>query len=636
MNKVFFTLGLLLLFFCPYANAQKNKDKDKDKDKKDYPQKEEVWTLDSDYFLQEYKLDNDTSLHLFQVYDYNDKHSISYSNLGNMGTPYIYNIFDDREQRKNNEVFFFDRINDFISKPEETKFYRVNHPYTWLYYATTPKSRNGQVIDFRHTQNVTKKFNWGFNIGLVGSTGRISHQHSRNTTFSPQLSYNGKHLSVFFFYNYTKSSIEENGGIVDTVEVNAKRFTTKMSTPFSNWGKRTWNLVAEYSVGSTDFQIINDSTRIEKYTPRIYAGYSFKFDKMFRTYEDADLNTDLYKNFYYGKAATYDSLFFRRMTNQFHLKFAESRLTPALKGAIGMENDMYYNFKDYHSANNASDYSNAYFEGGIGKNKSRNMFLNAVYRQYLTGYKTGDFTLKGTLGLKFYQGESDTLKYYFKASVDFYNKEPDYFLKHYYSNNYRWENNFDKTQTTRVGAEFSIPMWHLKIGASNYLINKYIYFDSNAEPKQFSDALNVFSVSAMKDFFFWHVRFANRLTWQKTNKNDILNLPQLALYHSTYFEFYLVKNVLLTQIGGEINYSTQYDAFGYSPATSVFYPLRHSKAGEYPLLNGFANIKIRGVLMFFKWENICNGWVRDWYYSTDNYPYQDFHFMFGILWRFGD
>ena len=52
MNKVFFTLGLLLLFFCPYANAQKNKDKDKDKNKKDYPQKEEVWTLDSDYFLQ--------------------------------------------------------------------------------------------------------------------------------------------------------------------------------------------------------------------------------------------------------------------------------------------------------------------------------------------------------------------------------------------------------------------------------------------------------------------------------------------------------------------------------------------------------------------------------------------------------
>lgn len=645
MNKILLIFSLLMFFFSADALAQKNKDKDK----KEFPKTVKIWKLSSDYSIEDYHLDTDTSLHLFQVYDYNDKHSISYSNLGNMGTPYIYNIFDDREQRKNNDVFFFDRINDFISKPEDTKFYQVNHPYTWLYYATTPKARNGQVIDFRHTQNVTRNFNWGFNIGLVGSTGRISHQHSRNTTFSPQMSYIGKHLSVHFFYNFTKSGIEENGGIVDTVEVNAKRFTTKMSQPFSNWGKRTWTLAAEYSLGKTDFQIINDSTRKEIYTPRLSFGYVFKFDKMFRTYEDTELNTDLYEDFHFKSSATYDSLFFRRTTNRFNLKIFENQYLPEIKGSIGMENEAYSNFENYLSSNNSSNYSNAFFEGGISKNKTRNMFLNGTYRQYLSGYRTGDFQLKGSLGLKFYQGKSDTLKYYFKASADFYNKEPDYFLKRYYSNNYRWDNKFDKILSTRIGAEFAVPLWHFRIGASNYLINNYIYFNSKAVPAQMKDALNVFSVSAMKDFFIWHVRFANRVTWQKTNKEAELNLPQFALYHSTYFEFYLVKNVLLTQIGGEVNFSTEYDAFGYSPATSVFYPAEKKtateteqktvekfKAGNYPLLNGFINIKIRGVLMFFKWENICNGWVRDWYYSTDNYPYQDFHFMFGILWRFGD
>ena len=650
MNKIILIFSLLAVVFATEASAQKNKDKDKDK--KEYPRTVKMWTLDSDYSIEEYKLDTDTALHLFQVYDYNDKHSISYSNLGNMGTPYIYNIFEDRELRKNKDVFFFDRINDFISKPEETKFYQVNHPYTWLYYATTPKARNGQVIDFRHTQNVNKNFNWGFNIGLVGSTGRMSHQHSRNTTFSPQMSYVGKHLSMHFFYNYTKTGIEENGGIVDTVEVNAKRFTTKMTQPFSNWGKRSWNFVTEYSLGKTDFQIINDSTRKEIYTPKISFGYVFKYDKMFRTYEDSELKTELYDNFYFPGTATYDSLFFKRLTNQFNLKIMENQLlgiSPAINGSIGIENEGYYNFKNYHSANNNTTYSNAFFQGGISKNKSRNMFLNGTYRQYLSGYKLGDVQLKGSLGLKFYQGESDTLKYLFKVSAEFNNSEPDYFLKRYYSNNYRWENSFNKLQTTRIGAEFSIPVWHLRIGASNYLINNYIYFNDEAKPAQLGDALNVFTVSAMKDFFIWHVRFANRVTWQKTNHNEVLNLPQLALYHSTYFEFYLVKNVLLTQIGGEVNFSTEYDAFGYSPATSVFYPMKKreedpnnplpvpiEKAGNFPLLNGYFNIKIRGVLMFFKWENICNGLVRDWYYSTYNYPYQDFHFMFGILWRFGD
>ena len=656
MNKIILIFSLLTFVLCSPSYAQKNKDKDKDK--KEYPKRVKIWTLDSDYSMEEYNLDTDTALHLFQVYDYNDKHSISYSNLGNMGTPYIYNIFDDRELRKNNDVFFFDRINDFISKPEETKFYQVNHPYTWLYYATTPKARNGQVIDFRHTQNVNKNFNWGFNIGLVGSTGRMSHQHSRNTTFSPQMSYVGKHLSMYLFYNFTKTGIEENGGIVDTVEVKNERFTTRLSQPFSNWGKRSWNFVTEYSVGKTDFQIINDSTRKEIYTPRLTFGYVFKFDKMFRTYEDSELNPDLYENFYFDGTATYDSLCFKRLTNQFHLKIAENQVlgvSPAIKGAIGMEAESYYNFQNYHSSNNPGDYSNAYFEGGIYKNKSRNMFFNGNYRQYLSGYKVGDFQLKGSLGLKFYQGKSDTLKYYFKATADFSNKEPDYFLKRYYSNNYRWNNKFDKLLTTRIGAEFSVPNWHLKLGASNYLINNYIYFNHDAVPAQLGEALNVFSVSAMKDFFIWHVRFANRVTWQKTNHNEILNLPQVALYHATYFEFYLVKNVLLMQLGGEVNFSTEYDAFGYSPATSIYYPIlkkepdenspvtetakpafKKQNPGNYPLLNGFANIKIRGVLMFFKWENICNGWLRDWYYSTDNYPYQDFHFMFGILWRFGD
>ena len=140
-----------------------------------------------------------------------------------------------------------------------------------------------------------------------------------------------------------------------------------------------------------------------------------------------------------------------------------------------MEAESYYNFQNYHSSNNPGDYSNAYFEGGIYKNKSRNMFFNGNYRQYLSGYKVGDFQLKGSLGLKFYQGKSDTLKYYFKATADFSNKEPDYFLKRYYSNNYRWNNKFDKLLTTRIGAEFSVPNWHFKLGASNYLINNYIY-----------------------------------------------------------------------------------------------------------------------------------------------------------------
>lgn len=625
----------LCLFICSLSSqamAQNNKKKDK----KEYPLKVKVWKLGKDYSIQDYSLDTDTSLHLFQVYDYNDKKSLSVSNLGNMGTPYISNIFDDRQQAKQSPVFFLDGMSDFISKPEDTKFYQVNHPYTWLYYATTPKARNGQVLDFTHTQNVTKNFNWGFNIGLVGSTGRISHQHTRNTTFSPQISYVGKHLQIHTFYKFNKFYVEEYGGIIDTIEIRNNRFTTKMENTFSDWGRRTWGLVAEYSLGKTDFNIVNDSTRYEIYTPRIAFGYAFAYDKIYRTYEDGDLDKSLYSNFYNSETSTYDSLYYHCLTNKATLKICENQYIPAVNGAIGIENELYYNFTDYLSDQGNTKYANTFFEAGISKNKSRNLLLNGYYKQYISGYKLGDMQVNGNLGFKLFKGESDTVKYKIKASIDFKNQEPTYFEKHYYANNYRWNNNFDKIQTTRIGAEIELPIWHFKAGASNYLLNNYVYINEKAMPAQTKSAITVQSVSLMKDFFVWHARFANRITAQTTNHNEILNLPKFALYHATYFEFFLVKNVLLTQIGAEIRYSGEYNAFGYTPATSLFYNSNRLKAGNYPIINGFANIKIKGVLMFFKWEHVNDGMIKDWYSSTDDYPIQDFHFMFGILWRFGD
>ena len=182
------------------------------------------------------------------------------------------------------------------------------------------------------------------------------------------------------------------------------------------------------------------------------------------------------------------------------------------------------------------------------------------------------------------------------------------------------------------------------------MIKKHIYFDSLAVPTQTDSLITVQTVKVSKDFFVWHLGFANKVVWQNTNHNEILNLPQIALYHSTYLEFYLVRKVLLTQIGGEVRFSTKYNPYEYSPATSVFYPMtdykrkaleessnkKNLKAGNYPIINAFVNIKIRGVLMFFKWEHLNDGRWQDYYAPTYCYPITDFHFMFGILWRFGD
>jgi len=634
----YLTLSILLCIITGEALGQSRKKKDdkKDEKKKEYPKKASIWQLDDDYSVKEYSVEQDTSLHLFHVWDPNDKKSISVNNLGNTGSPYQYNIFDDRMQAGKSPFFFMDYMSDCMAKPEDTKFYQVNHPYTWLYYACTPKARNGQMLDFTHTQNPNKKFNWGFNIKMESFRGRYSHQHMRNVGFTPQMSYTGKHLQIHFFYNFNKMSVEENGGVVDSVEIRNNRFTTKLESPFSNWGMRSWNLVGEYSVGKTDFNIINDSTRIEIYTPRLAAGYAFQYSKIFRTYEDNDISKKYYDNYYRSQYSTFDSLFYHKLSNRFHLKICENKITPELRGVIGIEHELYYNFRDYMSGQNQDKFMGTYFEGGISKNKTKNLILSGKYRQYMTGYKSGDMIVNGKLGFKIYKGESDTVNYEMKASVDFRNEEPTYFEKHYYSNNYKWDNNFSKTKTIRAGGEIAFPRWNLRVGGAYYLIDDFVYINDKAVPAQMNSPLNVLSLSVSHDLHAGPFHMANRATIQKADDNGKLCLPNYALYNSTYFQFYLVKNVLLTQLGGEVRFSGEYNALGYSPATSLFYQNSRIKAGNYPIINGFANIKIHGVLMFFKWEHIDGGLIKDWYAATDCYPLQDFHFMFGILWRFGD
>ncbi len=633
---------MILVLVSGVAQAQTQKTK-KEKKKDDYPMKVNVWTLGKDLSPVDYKLDEDTALHLFQVYDKNEKQSISTTNLGNMASPYISNVFDDRPINKWNSIIFFNSLNDFWNVPEKTKYYQVNHPYTWLYYVTAPKSRKEQIVDFTHTQNVNSKFNWAFNIKLDGSAGRLSHQQTRLVSFAPNISYRGKHFSLYTFYKFNKFQIQENGGILkDSIDLNNKRFNTKMDKSDSYWGYRHWGLVSEYSLGTTDFKIINDSTRTEIYTPRIAFNYTFDFEKQFRSYTDGDMDSTVFDHFYQNVPATYDSIFFRRVTNKFQLKICEGQLmgfSPGIRGAIGIEHETYHNLANYIEKNYSEQNQNTFFEAGIFKNKSRSLYLSGDFKQYLTGAKSGDTELNGKLGYKLFKHNSDTVNAYLDASVDFYNLEPTYFEKHYSSNNFKWDNKFSKSKIIRIGAEFGMPQWHFKVSASNYMLTDYIYFNSKAVPMQDNGNITVQTVKITKDFFVWHVRFANRFVWQHSDKNEILNLPDFALYHSTYFEFFLVPKVLLTQIGGEVRYSSEYDAYGYSPATSVFYPLGDKaelKAGNYPIINAFFNMKIKGVLMFFKWEHINDGMIKDYYAATDCYPITDFHFKFGILWRFGD
>lgn len=68
----------------------------------------------------------------------------------------------------------------------------------------------------------------------------------------------------------------------------------------------------------------------------------------------------------------------------------------------------------------------------------------------------------------------------------------DWFEESYYSNNFRWNNNF--SPTTYLGLAGSYELSWLTLGLKHNTIDHYIYFNNDAKPAQHTGTINISSI----------------------------------------------------------------------------------------------------------------------------------------------
>ena len=117
----------------------------------------------------------------------------------------------------------------------------------------------------------------------------------------------------------------------------------------------------------------------------------------------------------------------------------------------------------------------------------------------LLGYKLGEFQVNGHLDAGFRLGkDSMTLA----AHAYFKNETPDFYLQHYRSNHYQWENDFNKTLRFHIGGEVAYPTkWvkpKLKVAFEN--ITQHIYFNENGLPQQMNGNIQLLSADLQLNF----------------------------------------------------------------------------------------------------------------------------------------
>jgi hypothetical protein len=344
--------------------------------------------------------------------------------------------------------------------------------------------------------------------------------------------------------------------------------------------------------------------------------------------------------------ATQDKSGMKRVTNLFYIKAVEApdrKYTFGKQAYIGNDliNVYYPQEKLIYTPGimypplgltQSKSLTNTFVGGSIFSSTGKFWNWNSTGRYYIQGYRFADFDIEGHIE-KPIRTSKDTS--FIRISASMTNTTPDYFYNHFYSNHYRWENNFNKTYELKVGAAYDNPYRRFKAGFKYSIVNNFIYWNEASVPAQANSEFSVAQIYLNKDFKIGGLNILNSVLFQKSTTDKYIHVPQVSTRNTIFLQGILSK-VLTFQFGIELRYDTQYYADYYSPALGMFYVQHNEKIGDFPWTDAFINLKIKRTRFYVKYSNIGTMMVKGGYFTTPGYPAQVATASFGLSWTFYD
>jgi hypothetical protein len=245
---------------------------------------------------------------------------------------------------------------------------------------------------------------------------------------------------------------------------------------------------------------------------------------------------------------------------------------------------------------------------------------------FVTGNSNaGDFNLTGSLILNTKFGN---LSYEFQTA----NQEAPRLFNYYYSNHFRWANNFKKQYFIINKINFNYK--NLWAGVNLFAIDNFVYFDTEALPAQLGENLQIFQASLRKIFQAGHWSFDVKAVYQNASGSDGIRVPEWIGDGSVYDTKDLFKKAAILQPGVDVLYNTSYYAYAYMPATRSFYVQNDKEIGNYFYTNVFLNLQIKRARLFLKYYNLASLFGNFNYFTVPSYPMKDGGLRFGVSWMF--
>ncbi len=647
------------------------------------------WTHEREFHKMDIKIPDTTANFRFHDYPFFRK-DVNATWLGVAGSAVQYYNYFNRTSE--NGVSFYQPYESWTYSAKTLPFYNTKTAYTELSYTGTLFANTQKASDNLHiltSQNIFPEFNYTLEYNRFGGNGIMENETTANKSLSASFNYTGKKYLMHAGYIHNKITRNENGGTTDNAMVrdttlDAREYPIHLSKASNKIVKKTFFLDQQYRIPFTFINTMRDKKWDKAYRERILAsgdslmiasvdslvllaaqereaardtldpedittafiGHSSEYSVFRKRYEDQISNSDeiarqFYRDFLYNPTNSYDSTRVSKLENRVFLRlqpWADDAIVSKLNAGVGNRITNWYDFDPtFLKGNTNTIWNSSFVYAGVEGQLRDYIHWDASGDYVFLGNEMNDMSIKANALFTLHpfrraRKSPVSLNVHFETSL----KEPEHYHNHFYSNHFKWNNDFRKTSETKLQARLDIPKWKVSAEVGYALLDGNIYFDSLAVVRQNTSPMSVLSASLSKDFAFGPLRMDNRLLFQVSSNQDVVPVPTLAANSRLYLQFDISKGTMKMQLGGDVWYNTLYYSPAWNPAVGVFYNQKQTQYHNGPVIDAFINVQWKRACIFLKAENVGQGWPmeKNDYFSAHHYIRTQRALKFGVYWPF--
>ncbi|MGM0567518.1 MAG: putative porin [Bacteroidota bacterium] len=591
----------------------------------------QYFMLENEWFMPAEIKHIDTTLRDFHYTNPVYEKQNFYQSLGNTGLA-AKNLYYDPEFRSGFRygIRSFDLYN---VNENALRFYNTLLPYSKAFYKMAPDKE--QILNFVHSQSVYNTVTLGMDVQIINSVGAYLNQKSQDRRVGLTGHYisDNKRYTAAAFYSHNKYDIKENGGIADEAAFENNEETDRLLfdinlTDANNLTKDA-TLYYRHSFELSPTKTSADSAEMLRKTPFNFGrvSHTFKYYRQGFSYQEKYNRENekpyFYQNYYDDTVSTHDSSYYHTIENTFSWK--NSRLYRTKK-SLGFDFGITHRVINFQDSIKNFVYNQFVLHGRMSKTLYGDLKIGGEAEYVQGDINENDFRISGILQNKF--GEDLILR----ATLDQVSREPDFFYNHYYSNNFRWDNNLDKENIIKAGGEIT---WNnIRIGGNYFLLTNYTYLNEDALPEQAGKSFSLIQAYLFPELQFGHFSWDTYLYLQKGTDENFIRVPFAAgktafSYHNSLFD-----NALYYQVGLNVMYRDLHYADQYMPALKSFFHQDRRKIGNYFYGDAYVSIRIKRARLILKYRHLNEGVTPYKYYDTPTYPMKDSGLEFSVSWRF--